>query len=144
MVLNCFDRFDLKSFLQTKRKYIVGRNHVCCCFLRVLQRPNRLPLSSRMLQFSDFEDTDSDIEPVSSFIDDDSGSDEVNFSLDKVWESVSIPVPEEEGIGKRYAVMVKTFYIAKVVRRFLLEANGHQCCIQALSTSRSTAHGNQS
>ena len=66
-----------------------------------------------MLQFSDFEDTDSDMESVSSFIDDESGSDEVNFSLDKVWESVSIPVPEEEGIGKRYAVMEKLFTLQR-------------------------------
>ena len=83
-----------------------------------------------MLQFSDFEDTDSDMESVSYFIDDQSGSDKVNFSLGKVWESISIPVPEEEGIGKRYAVIVKTFYIAKVVRRFPLEANGPIDCLE--------------
>ena len=66
-----------------------------------------------MLQFSDFEDTDSDMESVSSFSDDESGRDEVNFSLDKVWESVSIPVPEEEGIGKRYAVIAKLFSLQR-------------------------------
>ena len=62
-----------------------------------------------MLQFSNFEDTDSDMESVSSFIDDESGSDEVNFSLEKVQESVSIPIIEEGGIGKRYAVIAKLF-----------------------------------
>ena len=80
-----------------------------------------------MLQFSDFEDTDNDMESVSSFIDDESGSNEVNFSLEKVQESVSIPVIEEGGIGKRYAVIAKLFTLQKVVRRFPLEANGYIC-----------------
>ena len=90
---------------------------------------------SRVLQFSDTEDTDTDMESVSSYIDSESENDEVNSNLEKVWKSVSLPVPEEELIGRWYAVIVnskkrKTLYIAKVVRRFLLEANGPVDCLE--------------
>ena len=50
--------------------------------------------------------------------------------LKAVWKSFSLPVKEEHLVGKWYALMVrskkrrKTLYIAKVLRRFLLEAGG--------------------
>ena len=55
--------------------------------------------------------------------------DDLSRKLDAVWESVSPPIPEEEIIGKWYGVVVrtkrrKTLYIAKVVRRFLIDVGG--------------------
>ena len=54
---------------------------------------------------------------------------ELANQLSRVWESVSPPVPEENIVGKWYAVIVrskrrKTLYIAKIIQRFLDDHEG--------------------
>ena len=54
---------------------------------------------------------------------------ELQKKLDKVWDSVSPPIPEEELTGKWYAIVVsskrqKTLYFAKIVQRILRDEDG--------------------
>ena len=87
-------------------------------------RSKKAKVAPRKLMY----DSDSSENSYSSEDSERDEEEELMQHLKAVWKSFSLPVKEEDLVGKWYALMVrskkrrKTLYIAKVLRRFLLEA----------------------